>query len=481
MAALGDGDRRRSRLFHCRNMHLIGSHDRPSEPPLRTPPPIRIRRSNSIVLQILPDSRLDTQFVSSNSTIRFFIDEPVDWDRLSCGVIIRGWCYCADGTDISAIQLRHPGHTIAGAVRLPRPDVAELHGEGAARDTGFEVRTIVPPGRHHIQLVALLGGGGVETLVDREVTVRGRLIPRWLGGGSRRELIAFQMPAHSAHAPRPLRPEQFPLPRPHARSGPRFSIVTPSYNQAVFIEQAIQSVLEQDCPVDYVIRDGGSIDGTAEILRRLDGKLRNWKSEKDPGQAHAIQDGFLATSGGPDDIMAWLNSDDIYVSGALPFVRDYFSSNPDVDVVYGHRILIDERGREIGRWFLPRHDPAVLRLNDFIPQETMFWRRRIWDKVGGIDTSLRFAMDWDLLLRFQRAGAVIVRLPYFLACFRIHSLQKTSSAIHTVGQLEIESLRARENGGRIEHADLMNDPRLIRYLRRSAWIEWLWKLGIRAG
>ena len=102
--------------------------------------------------------------------------------------------------------------------------------------------------------------------------------------------------------------------------------------------------------------------------------------------------------------MAWINSDDFYLPGALAFVADYFAWHPDVDVLYGHRVLVDEQSREIGRWFLPKHDPEVLRLNDFVPQETLFWRRRIWDRVGGIDPSYKFALDWDLLLRFQAAG-----------------------------------------------------------------------------
>ncbi|MBI2497632.1 MAG: hypothetical protein HYV75_06875 [Opitutae bacterium] len=151
-----------------------------------------------------------------------------------------------------------------------------------------------------------------------------------------------------------------------------------------------------------------------------------------------------------------------------------------MDVLYGHRILVDEKSHEIGRWFLPRHDDEILRLNDFVPQETLFWRRRIWDKVGGLDPSFKFALDWDLLLRFQAAGAKIVRVPYFLACFRIHAAQKTSAALHDVGQKEIDFLRIRTQGREIPPAELESDPRLIRYLRRSAFIEFLWKLGLSA-
>jgi len=198
------------------------------------------------------------------------------------------------------------------------------------------------------------------------------------------------------------------------------------------------------------------------------------------GQADAIARGFAKTSGRPDDVMAWINSDDFYLPGAFGYVASYFAAHPDVDVVYGHRIVVDETSREIGRWFLPPHDPAMLRLNDFVPQETLFWRRRIWDKVDGIDPSLKFAMDWDLLLRFQEAGARIVRVPYFLACFRIHPAQKTSAQMHSIGQAEIDRLRTRANGRPVAAPELESHPRLIRYLRRSAFIEFLWSLGLRA-
>ena len=178
--------------------------------------------------------------------------------------------------------------------------------------------------------------------------------------------------------------------------------------------------------------------------------------------------------------MAWINSDDTYQPGALAYVAGYFARHPDVDVVYGNRILVDENSQEIGRWFLPKHDDAVLRLNDFVPQETLFWRRRVWDQVGGIDPSFKFALDWDLLLRFQAAGAKIVRVPYFLACFRVHAAQKTSAQMHDVGQREISLLRDRTQGRPFPPQELEQNPRLLSYLRRSAFIEWLWKLGLRA-
>jgi GT2 family glycosyltransferase len=230
----------------------------------------------------------------------------------------------------------------------------------------------------------------------------------------------------------------------------------------------------------YVVQDGGSADGSVDLIRRHADHLHAWESAPDHGQADAIARGFSRTVGGPRDLMAWINADDFYLPGALAFVADYFARHPEVDVLYGNRVLVDTQGREIRRWFLPPHSDSLLRLNDFVPQETLFWRRRVWDQIGGIDTSLQFAMDWDLLLRFQAAGARIVHVSHFLGCFRVHPAQKTSSVMHDIGQREMNLLRTRANGREIPAAELENDPRLIRYLRRSAFIQFLWKLGIRA-
>jgi GT2 family glycosyltransferase len=239
-------------------------------------------------------------------------------------------------------------------------------------------------------------------------------------------------------------------------------------------------VLSQDVPVEYVVQDGGSTDGSVDLIRRHAGRLHAWTSGPDGGQAAAIVSGFASTSGGPDDVMAWINSDDTYMPGALAFVADYFARHPDVDVLYGHRVVINERSEEIGRWFMPRHDAGAISLIDFVPQETLFWRRRVWDRVGGLNPSFKFAMDWDFLLRLQAANARIVRVPYFRACFRVHAAQKTSAAMHHIGQQEIDQLRERTHGRVIPPVELAQDPRLVGYLRRSALIEFLWRVGIRA-
>lgn len=260
---------------------------------------------------------------------------------------------------------------------------------------------------------------------------------------------------------------------------PLISIVTPSYGQAAFIGQTLDSVLEQNYPrLEYFVQDGGSSDGTVEILESYSDRLSGWVSEPDGGQSQAINLGFARTQG---EIMAWLNSDDLLLPGALAYVADYFARHPEVDVVYGHRVLIDEEGQEIGRWILPGHDDEALSWADFIPQETLFWRRSIWEKAGGrIDESFRFAMDWDLLLRFRKAGARMRRLPRFLGAFRIHHAQKTSAAINEVGMQEMDRLRVRELGhapsGKEIHKALV--PYLLRHMLTDIAARIRYRLGM---
>ncbi len=226
---------------------------------------------------------------------------------------------------------------------------------------------------------------------------------------------------------------------------PSISIVTPAFAQGNFIERTIKSVLDQDYPnLEYFIQDGGSQDETVDVIKKYEHRLSGWKSEQDSGQSQAINRGMVQTSG---EIMAWLNSDDLLLPGSLAYVAEYFSKNPDVDVIYGHRLLIDDNDMEIGKWIMPKHDHEVLSWADYVPQETMFWRRSIWEKAGGkIDEEFRFAMDWDLILRFRDAGARFTRLPRFLGGFRVHPEQKSSAVIHDIGVEEMNLLRKRVLG-----------------------------------
>jgi len=252
---------------------------------------------------------------------------------------------------------------------------------------------------------------------------------------------------------------------------PKISIVTPSYNQAEFIQETITSVLDQNYPnLEYIVQDGKSQDETSKIVNNYQNYLQ-FNCEADKGQGNAINKGFAKTSG---EIMAWLNSDDILLPRALFSVSEYFKRHPEVDVIYSHRIIINEKTQEIARWLLAPHDNKILSWADYIPQETMFWRRRIWEKVGShIDESFQFAIDWDLILRFREAGAVFHRLPLFLGAFRVYDRQKTQSW-NNKGQEEMNNLRYRCHGYIPD--ELENLKNLNKYLIRCSFHHQLYSL-----
>jgi glycosyltransferase involved in cell wall biosynthesis len=277
------------------------------------------------------------------------------------------------------------------------------------------------------------------------------------------------------HDPRPLRiPARYTAPR-RVAACPTISLVTPTLDSARFVEATVCSVLDQGYErLEYAVQDGSSRDETLEILGRYRTRLASIASAPDRGQSEALNRGFARTTG---EVMAYLNADDLLLPGALHYVGAFFGTHPDVDVVYGHRVLIDATGAEIGRWVLPPHEDRALLWEDYVPQETVFWRRRIWDRAGArFDERLQFAMDWDLLLRFRRAGARFRRVPRFLGAFRIHADQKTSAQMAVLGQAEIARLREREHGRPIPAA--LVSRRVRGYLWRHIVYQKLYRLGI---
>jgi glycosyltransferase involved in cell wall biosynthesis len=218
---------------------------------------------------------------------------------------------------------------------------------------------------------------------------------------------------------------------------PRISIVTPSYNQAKFIGWTVRSVLLQRYPnLEYVVMDGGSTDGTMDVLAPYADRFAHLVSERDKGQSDAIQRGFARCSG---DIMGYLNSDDMLAPGALGFVARFFAENPGIDVVYSHRCTVDAHNKVLWYWLLPRHSDWYMSRWDLIPQETCFWRRRLFEKCGNVDASYRFAMDYDLFVRFMLTSpGRTVRVNRFLGVFREHGEAKTTTLMQTVGAQEIK-------------------------------------------
>ncbi len=288
----------------------------------------------------------------------------------------------------------------------------------------------------------------------------------------RQRLFARRLGSLNHHAPKELK-----IPRRYHREikltdPPTISIVTPSYNQGHFLERTIRSVVDQDYPnIEYIVQDGGSTDDTSQVLEQHADSLFYYEMRKDEGQADAINLGFRHTSG---DVMAYLNSDDVLLPGSLRYVARYFERHPEVDVVYGHRILVDEDDMEIGRWVMPRHDDEVLSWADFVPQETMFWRRSIWEQSGGaMDKAWYLILDWDLILRFRDAGANFKRLPRFLGGFRIHEVQKTSAVMDSHGKAEFAAIRERCIGHEVSREEVRKG--VARYLRRHHMLQKMYR------
>jgi glycosyltransferase involved in cell wall biosynthesis len=183
---------------------------------------------------------------------------------------------------------------------------------------------------------------------------------------------------------------------------PRISVVTPSYNQSAFLERTIRSVLDQQYPnLEYLVLDGGSTDGSVEILERYGSRLSFWSSGKDDGQASAVNAGWRRASG---DVLGWVNSDDYYLPGTLAFVGEYFRAHPDVTMLYGAAQLVDERGHVAGRMGGPFDMARALKGDYMIPQPTAFIRRRAIDQVGLLDESLYYSLDLDLFLRLAQVA-----------------------------------------------------------------------------
>ena len=207
---------------------------------------------------------------------------------------------------------------------------------------------------------------------------------------------------------------------------PKVSIVTPSFNQATFLEQTLRSVLEQDYPnLEYIVIDGGSRDGSLEIIKKYADRLAYWQSQPDQGQTDAINQGFAHASG---EILAWLNSDDLLLPGAVSAAVRALQAHPEAAMVYGDALLINAEGKTIGKFPAAQTDYRKLRRGYVhIPQQASFFRAEFWRQVGPLDVSFYFAMDYDLWVRLA-ALAPLVYVPQLWAAFRLHGAGKSIAA-----------------------------------------------------
>jgi len=249
---------------------------------------------------------------------------------------------------------------------------------------------------------------------------------------------------------------------------PMVSIVTPSFNQTQFLEETILSIIRQDYPnIEYIIIDGGSTDSSVDIIRKYEKQIAHWVSEPDEGQSNAINKGFAKAKG---SIFAWLNSDDILAPSAVRIAVYFLAQNPEVGLVYGDRLHIDAKGNVVGFNRCPSHNPGMFKRNFTLPQEATFFRRDIFEKVGGLDEGLHFSMDFDLWCKMSKVTCML-HVPAFMGYFREHETAKSvgfhdvSKDRHDKYHKEHERVFQRHFGSKIPSPFMMRWFRLLRQFR----------------
>ncbi len=223
---------------------------------------------------------------------------------------------------------------------------------------------------------------------------------------------------------------------------PKLSVITPSFNQAAFLERTILSVLNQNYPnLEYIIIDGGSSDGSVEIIKKYEKYLHFWVSEKDNGQVDAINKGLLRATG---EWLSFQNSDDVYAPNALVRVAAEITKSRSVDILYGHIVMIDEHDIVIEQLkTVPFCRQCQVAEGMQIHNQSLFFKRSLIDRFGLFDTAYQFAFDYEFITRFTMNTSVVCRqINYFLGGFRKHISAKTST-ISDVGTREHETIKQR--------------------------------------
>jgi glycosyltransferase involved in cell wall biosynthesis len=206
----------------------------------------------------------------------------------------------------------------------------------------------------------------------------------------------------------------------------KFSIVTISFNQRRFLERAIQSVLSQDgVELDYIVVDPGSTDGSRTLIEAYRTKIQTIIFERDQGPADGLNKGFAAAKG---DIFGYINSDDFYLPDAFRRVGQIFQRNSRVGVVTGHGFVVDEHGRPLRRFRSPPFSQYRFAYgHSYVMQQSTFFRRSAYEKIGGFNIANRTSWDGELILDLVRAGENVAVAEAYLSCFTIHSASITGS------------------------------------------------------
>jgi glycosyltransferase involved in cell wall biosynthesis len=204
---------------------------------------------------------------------------------------------------------------------------------------------------------------------------------------------------------------------------PKISVVVPSFNQAKYLELTLRSILDQHYPnLELIVIDGGSKDESPEIIRKYEQQMKFWCSEPDGGQTQGIIKGFSHATG---EILCFLNSDDLFEPGVLHEVGAYFSKHPEADAVYGDALWIDAEGKALRQQREISFNRFLwLYTYNYIPGMSMFWRRRIYDRSGGLNPDFQLAFDADLWIRFSDAGGKIKHVTRQWSRMRFYPEQK---------------------------------------------------------
>lgn len=255
-------------------------------------------------------------------------------------------------------------------------------------------------------------------------------------------------------------------------SAARLTVITPSYNQAAYLEATLSSVLTQDQPgLEYIVIDGASTDNSPDIIRGYASRLAFWVSEPDAGQAAAINKGLRRAQG---EIVAWLNSDDTYRPGAVAAAVGFLAAHPEVDVVYGDVDFVDPAGQRLGTMPAWDFDPQLqVCATNLIPQPATFFRRALYERVGGLDETLHLALDYDLWVRMVLAGGKFAHVPQVWATYRLHPASKTQAQ---AGQFAAEVRRVLDKAFATGGA-----PTAWRPLANSNWEQLVAETHLRLG